>query len=50
MKKALLALVAVTLLAGCVGYVDQKDAKGRTTHDLYVLHPAITISGYTSGL
>ncbi len=50
MKKAILALAAITLLSGCVGFVDQKDAKGRTVHDMYVLHPVITISGYTSGL
>ncbi|MDR1360901.1 MAG: hypothetical protein LBJ18_01155 [Rickettsiales bacterium] len=50
MKKALLALGAIMLLSGCVGFVDGKSSSGKTTHDMYVLHPAITISGYTSGL
>ncbi|MDR0803972.1 MAG: hypothetical protein LBO08_02690 [Rickettsiales bacterium] len=48
--KVVFALVAAAMLAGCVGFVDGKSKSGKATHDLYVLHPAITISGYTSGL
>ncbi|MDR1360704.1 MAG: DUF4223 family protein [Rickettsiales bacterium] len=50
MKKLLLLGAAVALLTGCVGFVEGKSAKGKTVHDMYVLHPAITITGYTSGL
>ncbi|MDR1027079.1 MAG: hypothetical protein LBL46_01545 [Rickettsiales bacterium] len=50
MNKAILALCGVALLGGCVGFVDGKSRSGKTTHDMYVLHPAITITGYTSGL
>jgi hypothetical protein len=49
MKKTMLALGAITLLGGCMGYVDGKAKNGKTTHDMYILHPSITISGYISG-
>jgi hypothetical protein len=50
MKKTILALAGVALLSGCVGFVDSKAKGGKVVHDMYVLHPAITISGYISGL
>ncbi|MDR1071583.1 MAG: lipoprotein [Rickettsiales bacterium] len=50
MKKVIFALCGVALLSGCVGFVDGKSSKGKTTHDMYVIHPAITISGYVSGM
>jgi hypothetical protein len=50
MKKTVVLLGAMLALSACVGFVDGKAKGGKTTHDMYVLHPAITISGYTSGL
>jgi len=50
MKKTLVLLAAALTLSACVGFVDSKAKGGKTVHDMYVLHPAITISGYTSGL
>lgn len=50
MKKVMLALAAVMLLSGCVGFVDGKAKNGKAVHDVYLFHPAITISGYTSSL
>ena len=48
MKKFALLLVAGVILSGCVGFVQGRSASGKTTHDMYILHPVITISGYTS--
>jgi len=48
MKKTILVLVAMATLSGCAGFVQGRSASGKTTHDMYILHPAITISGYTS--
>ena len=50
MKKTLISGLALLALTACVGYVDGKAKNGKTTHDVYLLHPAITISGYTSQL
>jgi hypothetical protein len=50
MSKAVMMGAAALALSACVGWVDGRSASGKTTHDLYVLHPAITISGYLSRL
>ena len=50
MKKLLLLMAAVLTVSGCVGFVEGKDRHGHTVHDMYVLHPYITVTGYTSGL
>ncbi|MCL1902702.1 MAG: DUF4223 family protein [Alphaproteobacteria bacterium] len=50
MKKLILLGLGLCLLSGCVGFVENKAANGKTVHDMYILHPAITITGYTSGL
>ena len=50
MKKTLVLLVAALALSACVGLVDGKSKDGRRVQDMYILHPVITISGYTSGL
>ena len=50
MKKLLMLLIVGASVSGCVGFVDGKSKDGRTVRDMYVLHPVITISGYTSGL
>lgn len=47
--KILAALVLALSLSACVGFVDGRSkTTGKATHDMYVLHPVITISGYTS--
>ena len=48
MKKLALICGALVMLSGCVGFVQGRSSTGKTTHDMYILHPAITISGYTS--
>jgi hypothetical protein len=51
MKKTLLLVAGLALvLGGCVGFVDSKAKGGKVVHDMYILHPAITISGYISTL
>jgi PBP1b-binding outer membrane lipoprotein LpoB len=51
MKKLALAFAAAILLSGCVGFTEGKSkTTGKKTHDMYVLHPVITIAGYTSQL
>jgi hypothetical protein len=50
MKKVLVLAGAALALSACVGFVDGRSSKGKTTHDMYILHPAITISGYLSGM
>jgi hypothetical protein len=39
------------MLGGCVGFSEGKSkSTGKKTYDMYVLHPVITITGYTSQL
>ena len=46
MKKLGLLLIAGVILAGCGGYATKQTSCGRTVHYEYLLHPAITITGY----
>ncbi|MCL2737733.1 MAG: hypothetical protein FWE17_02640 [Alphaproteobacteria bacterium] len=50
MKKIMLFCASAVLLSGCIGFVENRAHDGRVVHDMYFLHPAITITGYTSGL
>jgi hypothetical protein len=51
MKKVVLYALAALSLSPCVGFVDGKSkTTGKVTHDMYILHPIITITGYTSQL
>ncbi|MDR1826092.1 MAG: hypothetical protein LBQ49_00185 [Rickettsiales bacterium] len=51
MKKIVTLGLAGLLLASCVGLAQGRSkTSGKTTYDMYVLHPIITISGYTSQL
>ena len=49
MKKIIALLVVAASLSGCVGLVEGKSKRG-TTYDMYLLHPVLTITGYTSKL
>ena len=48
MKKIVLYSLMGKMLSACVGFVEGRSKNGKRTYDLYVVHPAITISGYTS--
>jgi hypothetical protein len=51
MKKAILLGCAVLMLGACVGFTEGRSkSAGKKTYDMYVLHPYITITGYTSQL
>ena len=48
MKKSLLLLFIGLLLSACVGYAEKRTSSGETVYYEYLLHPAITITGYIS--
>lgn len=49
MKKILIIALALTTLTGCVGMAKGRSrSTGKETYDVYLFHPIITISGYTS--
>lgn len=50
MKKIILYSILGISLSACFGFVEGKSKDGKKTNDLYIVHPKITISGYTSQL